>query len=81
MRTAMQLQDDTMLRRSATARALTEAGHPIASATLATMATRGGGPPYRLWGRVPMYRWGDALAWARSRTTSPRCSTVEEHAA
>ena len=77
----MQLHDDTMLRREPTARALTEAGYPIAPATLATMASRGGGPAFRLWSRVPLYRWGDALAWARSRTSSPRQITSEEHVA
>lgn len=74
----MDLHDNMMLRRKVTARALTEAGYPVAASTLATMASRGGGPPYRLWGRVPMYCWGDALRWARSRTSSPRCSTCEE---
>jgi hypothetical protein len=29
-------------------------------------ATRGGGPRYRLFGRKPLYRWGDALEWARA---------------
>ena len=32
--------------------------------TLATKASRGGGPPYRLFGRKPLYRWGDGLDWA-----------------
>jgi len=77
----MQLHDDTMLRREPTARALTEAGYPVTASTLATKASRGGGPLFRLWGRVPLYRWGDALAWARSRTSAPRHTTSEEHAA
>jgi hypothetical protein len=46
---------DSLLRRNAVADALTEAGFPVAKATLATMATRGGGPPYRRFGRVPLY--------------------------
>jgi hypothetical protein len=58
---------DTLLTRAALADALTKAGYPTARATLATRATRGGGPPYRLFGRVPLYRWGDALAWVQSR--------------
>ena len=77
----MPLPDDLMLRRAATARALTKAGYPVAASTLATMASRGGGPPYRLWGRVPLYRWNDALTWARSRTSSPRDTKLKEHAA
>jgi len=77
----MPLPDDLMLRREAADRALTAAGYPVAASTLATMASRGGGPPYRLWGRVPLYRWSDALTWARSRTSSPRDTKLKEHAA
>jgi hypothetical protein len=68
---------DALLRRDATAEALTSVGFPTRAATLATMATRGGGPPYRSFGRVPLYRWGDALAWAHSRLSAPRTSTSE----
>ena len=68
---------DDLLRRHALAQALTEAGFPTAPATLATKATRGGGPPFRLYGRIPLYRWGDALAWAESRLSAPRQSTSE----
>jgi hypothetical protein len=34
-------------------------------------------PPYRLFGRVPLHRWGDALAWAEGRLSEPRRSTSE----
>jgi hypothetical protein len=68
---------DALLTRSATAAALTAAGFPIKSATLATKATRGGGPPYRLFGTRPLYRWADAIAWARSRLSAPIGSTSE----
>ncbi len=57
---------DALLPRAPTATALTAAGFPVSHATLATKATRGGGPPYKLFGRKPLYRWGDALAWAQS---------------
>lgn len=76
--------NDTLLRRKETADALTAQGFRIAAATLATMATRGGGPPFRAFGRVPLYRWADALAWAESRLSAPLCSTSEadvQHAA
>ena len=57
---------DVMLSREQTAEALTDAGFPVKSKTLATKATRGGGPPYQLWnGSRAIYRWGDALAWAQ----------------
>jgi hypothetical protein len=68
---------ETLLSRSATAEALTEAGFPISSTTLATKAVRGGGPPFRKFGRVPLYCWSDALAWARSRL-SPLVNSTSE---
>jgi hypothetical protein len=68
---------DALLTREKVAAALTEAGFPVRSATLATKASRGGGPPYRLYGRRPLYRWGDALEWAVRRTTEPACSSSE----
>jgi hypothetical protein len=71
------MDHDTRLRRRALAEALTAAGYPVRPATLASMATRGGGPPYRLFGRVPLYHWGEALAWAEDRTTAPRRSSSE----
>jgi hypothetical protein len=80
----MELTPNTLLRRKETAQALDAAGFPVSHTTLATKATRGGGPPFRLFGRVPLYRWGDALAWAEGRLTPPRCSTSEadaQHAA
>jgi len=47
---------DEMLRRHALAHALSAAGYPTAPATLATMATRGGGPrqgrPTEIWRAV-----------------------------
>lgn len=72
---ATPVDDDTLLRRDALAAALTAAGFPIAPTTLATKASRGGGPPYEMWGRIPLYRWGKSLAWARGRLSEPRHSS------
>jgi hypothetical protein len=74
------LTPDTLLRRKAVAAALTEAGYPIAESTLATRATRGGGPPYQSFGRIPLYRWGTSLEWAENRLSPPRSSTSEADA-
>ncbi len=74
------INDDTRLTRKQAAKGLTDAGLPTASATLATMATRGGGPPYQVWGRTPLYRWGDLISWAEARLSAPRCSTSEADA-
>jgi hypothetical protein len=71
---------DALLTRERTAQALTTAGYPVATKTLSTKATRGGGPPYSLFSGRALYRWGDALDWARSLTTPPRRSTSEADA-
>jgi hypothetical protein len=71
---------DALLLRIPVAEALTQKGFPIKAKTLATMATRGGGPPYRLFGQRAVYRWGDALEWADARMTAPRRSSAEADA-
>jgi hypothetical protein len=71
---------DALLTRDQTAKALTEAGYLIASPTLATKATRGGGPVFRLFNGRAIYRWGDALQWAESKLSAPRRSTSENTA-
>ncbi len=68
---------DTLLTRDAVATALTVSGFPVSVSTLATYATRGGGPLYRSFGRKPLYRWGDALEWAQGRLSKPIRSTSE----
>ena len=71
------LDPDTKLRRKECADALTAAGFPTKPATLATKAVRGGGPPFESFGRIPIYPWGLALAWAKSRTSPLRHSTSD----
>jgi hypothetical protein len=71
------LSPETLLRRSAFAAALAQAGFPIAPATLATKAVRGGGPPFRYFGRIPLYPWGTGLEWARGRLSKPVSNTSE----
>jgi hypothetical protein len=72
------LNPNSVLQTSALAKALTASGYPTSPATLATKRSRGGGPPYRRWGRIPIYTWGEALEWAQNRLGEPRCSTSEE---
>lgn len=71
---------DALLTRERVAEALTDRGFPIRPKTLATKATRGGGPPYSVFSGRALYRWGDALEWARSMTSPPRRSTSEGNA-
>jgi hypothetical protein len=66
---------DALLTRDQTAEALTNAGFPTKAKTLATKASRGGGPPFRKWSGRPLYRWGDSLAWAES-LLSPLCHST-----
>jgi hypothetical protein len=72
---------NTLLTRTQTGAALRDAGYPVADKSLATRASRGGGPPYRRFGARVLYRWGDALEWARSRLSPPLNSTSEADAA
>jgi hypothetical protein len=69
--------DDALLTRDALAAALSEFGFPIAGPTLATKATRGGGPPFQRFGRRPLYRWSDAIVWANSRLGAPVSNTSQ----
>jgi hypothetical protein len=75
------MDDDTLLRREPFATELTQAGYPTAAATLASLATRGGGPPFRKYGKYPLYPWGPGLAWAKSRLGPMVRSTSEADAA
>jgi hypothetical protein len=68
---------DTLLTREAAAAALTAAGFPTSPATLATKASRGGGPAFRKFGPRPLYRWGDAVEWAQTRLGPMVTSTAE----
>jgi hypothetical protein len=69
--------ENARLTREALATALTEAGFPIKQKTLATKASRGGGPPFQRFGNKPLYRWGDALSWAISRLSDVVRNTSE----
>ena len=71
---------DMLFTRRNAAAALTDAGFPTSPATLATLATRGGGPVYRRYGNRVIYRWSDLLDWAQSRLSAPMRSTSEADA-
>ena len=71
---------DTLLTREAAAAALTAAGYPVSPKTLATKATRGGGPPFQHFGPRVLYTWSKTLDWAKDRLSPPRRSTSEASA-
>lgn len=68
------------LDRGELAKALTDEGYPTAKQTLARKAVEGSGPPFRVWGRRPIYDWPSALRWAETRAGKPRNSTSEADA-
>jgi hypothetical protein len=68
---------EALLSRPQFGAALRAKGFPIADKTLATQASRGGGPPYRRFGSRVLYQWGSGLAWAQSRLSAPIGSTSE----
>lgn len=80
---AKHIPDDptVLLRRREVAAALTAMGVPITEATLATKAVRGGGPPFHSFGRIPLYRWSDVIAWATARLGAARATTAEHETA
>jgi hypothetical protein len=65
------------LDRREAAAFLTARGYRTAPATLAKLACIGGGPTFESFGRRPLYREVDLLAWARAKTTGPRRSTSD----
>lgn len=68
---------DTLLLRKDAAIALSAAGYPIAVPTLATMASKGTGPKFRRFGSKTIYRWGDLIEWAESRSAASHHAKVK----
>jgi hypothetical protein len=62
---------DTKLARRQAAKALTCCGIPLSEKTLSTKASRGGGPPYQLFGKIALYTWGTLVAWALDEMGKP----------
>jgi hypothetical protein len=63
---------EDLLTREQTAAALTRNGYRVKEKTLATKASRGGGPPYHLFNGRAVYRWSSVLAWAQGSMGTPR---------
>ncbi|CAO4157147.1 hypothetical protein DHODJN_25260 [Methylorubrum extorquens] len=72
-----QLSPCALLNRTQCAKLLSEAGYPTSRHTLASLASRGGGPLYRKYGRIVVYRWSDALEWAEKRLGAFRSTASE----
>jgi len=73
----MTVEHERRLDRKEAAQFLTARGYRTAHATLAKLACIGGGPVFQSFGRKPLYREADLLAWAEGKTTGPRRSTSD----
>jgi hypothetical protein len=58
---------DRMYTRVEAANALSTIGYPCTAGVLATLASRGGGPSYRRFGKRVIYRGSDLVTWAEAR--------------
>ena len=72
-----EINPDALLDRKAIAEALTSLGFRTKQSTLATLASRGGGPTFQKYGQRVVYKWADALSWAQSRLSDPVASTSQ----
>jgi hypothetical protein len=67
-----------LMRREKTAEYVREVlNQPLEKTTLATMATRGGGPPFHKFGSVVLYDRDDVDRWALERLGQAVSSTSE----
>jgi hypothetical protein len=73
----MAVEIECRLDRQQAAAFLTTRGYRTAPTTLAKLACIGGGPTFESFGRKPLYREADLLAWAQAKTTGPRRSTSD----
>lgn len=77
----MQPDNERRLTRAEAAAFLGERGYRVAYATLNKYATVGGGPRFESFGRRPLYRPTELLAWVASKTTGPRRHTSDKQTA
>lgn len=70
---------ERLLRRDEAAQHLQSYGLRTTKASLATMATRGGGPPFIKIGRYSMYRLIELNMWVAQRSTGLLDSTSTLH--
>lgn len=75
MNTSFSIDDERLITRAGVAVALTNAGFPISASTLAALASRGNGPPFRRFGIRVLYPWRSTLEWARGRLEPPTANT------
>jgi hypothetical protein len=65
------------LTRRQAAKALSDCGIPLSEKTLATTASRGGGPPYQRFGKIAIYTWSTLVVWALAKMGAPATNASE----
>lgn len=63
--------EEKRLTRAEAAQFLQERGYPVAAATLAKYVVTGDGPRRETFGRKPLYKPSDLIAWIESKTRQP----------
>jgi hypothetical protein len=67
----------TLMEPAALSENLGLSGLKVATTTLESLRSRGGGPPFRKFGRRRLYAWGDGALWALGQLTGPLTSTSD----
>jgi hypothetical protein len=75
-----EIPKDARFTRRRAAEALTACGIPVSPKTLLTKATRGGGPPYQLFGKIAIYTGGALVRWALAEMSHSASSALEHRA-
>lgn len=68
----MNLDSEALISRQQATEALNALGFRIAGNTLAHYAVRGKGPPFLMFGRRCVYRYGDLISWAHASMRPPK---------
>jgi hypothetical protein len=68
---------ERLLNRQEASEFLNQLGYKTAVASLNKLASIGGGPKFRKFGRKPLYAPTDLIAWAEARTSPPVRSVTE----
>ena len=71
------ISKERLLNRKAASQLCDDRGIPFAVSTLAKLASVGGGPPMRKFGRRVLYEPEALSAWIDSKLTAPRQSTSD----
>ena len=67
----MSYDDEARVSRREATDACNAQGWRLGANTLAQLAHRGSGPPFVMFGKYSLYRWGDVRTWCEARMRPP----------